>query len=129
MTTVTAPTDTLDTTQFDWIPLGNGVAFKPLAFGPGDVRQLLLRVEPGTVVSRHRHTGDVHAFNIDSWMAVGDEPCVIHIRVSGELQNLADDGTVVGSTDTASMHRRYLAWCESTGTSPHPLLKDHPQQR
>ena len=92
------------TADLDWIPLSAGISFKPIVFFPADAGyQLLLKVEPGAVVPRHHHTGEVHAFvlsgerrisgcpeviragsyvyepvdNIDTWEAVGDEPCVV----------------------------------------------------
>ena len=44
------------TADLDWIPLSPGISFKPIVFLPDDSGyQLLLRVEPGTVVPRHRH--------------------------------------------------------------------------
>jgi 2,4'-dihydroxyacetophenone dioxygenase len=55
----------LDTLSLPWIPLGPGESFKPLHFYPDNrARALLLRLEPGTVVPRHRHLGDVQAFNL-----------------------------------------------------------------
>lgn len=137
------------TAQLDWIPLAPGLAFKPITFFSDDAGyQLLLRVDPGTVVPRHRHTGEVHAFvlsgarrivgetddvvagtyvheptdNVDAWGAVGDEPCVIHIEVNGRVEYLDDDGTVVRHTDAGTARAEYLAWCASTGTAVHPAL-------
>ena len=101
-----------DTSQLDWIPLREGVAFKPITFFPDDAGlQLLLKVDPGTLIPRHRHTGEIHGFNlsgtrllidtgqvigpgvyvhepvgnVDTWKAIGDEPCVIHIEVHGRI--------------------------------------------
>jgi quercetin dioxygenase-like cupin family protein len=137
------------TAELDWIPLSPGIAFKPIAFLPGDSGyQLLLRVEPGTAVPRHRHTGDVHAFvltgerriagcpeairagtyvyepvgNIDTWEAVGDEPCVVHIEANGRVEYLDDADHVVRHTDAATARAAYLDWCTRTGTAAHPGL-------
>ena len=64
----------VDSTVMEWIPLSEGEWFKPLGFGPGGWRRLLLRLSPGVVVPRHRHRGEVHAFNLagyrqDRWAA------------------------------------------------------------
>jgi 2,4'-dihydroxyacetophenone dioxygenase len=96
--------------QVPWIPLGTGEAFKPLRFLAGNRgRVLLLRLDPGCVVPQHRHTGDVHAVNLegsrelidsgevvgpgdyvyepagnaDSWRVIGDEPCIVFIVTRG----------------------------------------------
>jgi 2,4'-dihydroxyacetophenone dioxygenase len=134
----------------DWIPLGAGQSFKPIAFGPGPARQLLLRVESGSVVGLHRHHGAVHAFtlfgrrvlldptgdiaieagsyvyeppgNIDSWMAVGDEPCVVHIAIDGPMDTLDDEGNVVSSSGTPELYACYLAWCAEHNVTPDPAL-------
>ena len=115
--------------DLDWIPLSTGISFKPIVFFPGDTGyQLLLKVEPGAVVPRHHHTGEVHAFvlsgqrriagcpevigagsyvyepvdNIDTSEAIGDEPCVIHIEANGRVEYLDDDGNVVRHTDAST---------------------------
>ena len=134
----------------EWIPLSAGQSFKPIAFGPDAARQLLLRVEPGSVVPLHRHHGAVHAFtvsgrrvlldpagdiaigagsyvyeppgNVDSWMAVGDEPCVIHIAIDGPMDTLDDAGTVVSSSGTPELHACYLAWCDEHAMTPNAAL-------
>jgi 2,4'-dihydroxyacetophenone dioxygenase len=137
------------TADLDWIPLSTGISFKPIVFFPGDTGyQLLLKVEPGAVVPRHHHTGEVHAFvlsgqrriagcpevigagsyvyepvdNIDTWEAVGDEPCVIHIEANGRVEYLDDDGNVVRHTDASTARTAYLDWCQQTGRDPHPDL-------
>jgi 2,4'-dihydroxyacetophenone dioxygenase len=126
-----------DTARMEWIPLRAGISFKPITFFPGDAGlQLLLRVEPGIVIPRHRHTGEIHAFNlsgsrllidsdqvigpgvyvhepvgnVDTWMAIGDEPCVIHIEVNGRIEHLDDDDSITWVVDAASYRRQYLAW-------------------
>jgi quercetin dioxygenase-like cupin family protein len=55
----------LNPDDLPWVPLGPGEWFKPLRFLPGDRgRALLLRLEPGSVVPRHRHLGEVHGINL-----------------------------------------------------------------
>ncbi len=128
-----------------WIPLGGGESFKPLRFLPDDGgRVLLLRLEPGTVVPRHRHLGEVHAFNIagsrklldtgeivgpgayvyepagnvDSWMAVGDEPVIVHITSFGAMEFLGDDDRVLRSDTASSLYDIYVQYCERSNVRP-----------
>jgi 2,4'-dihydroxyacetophenone dioxygenase len=135
------------TAELDWIPLTAGTSFKPITFFPNDAGyQLLLKVEPGTVVPRHHHTGEIHAFvisgarringsdmvigtgtyvyepvdNVDTWEAIGDEPCVIHIEVNGRIEYLDNKGNVERYTDAATARATYLQWCSANGTDPHP---------
>jgi 2,4'-dihydroxyacetophenone dioxygenase len=137
-TPTTAPT--LDTRHLEWVPLGPGIAFKPLRFYDDDSGyQLLLRVEPGAVVPLHRHTGEVHAFNIsgtreindtgqlvtagmylyepvgniDSWRAIGTEPCIIHIATTGRIEYLDANGAVARYTDAGTARSEYQAWCQA----------------
>lgn len=140
----------IDVTADEWIPLDPGQSFRPIAFLPDGHRQLLLRVEPGTVVPLHRHHGAVHAFtlsgarrlldpagavdvaagtyvyepvgHVDSWEAIGDEPCVVHIAIQGAMDYLDDGGNVIASTDTAALQRRYLEWCDERGVQARPEL-------
>lgn len=135
----------LDTTQLDWIPLAEGLSFKPLTFFPDDAGyQLLLRLMPGTVIPRHRHTGEIHAFNIsgtrrilttgedigpgtylyepvgntDTWQAVGDEPCVVHIEANGRIDYLDENDNVIRHTSATTARAEYLDWCDRHDTEP-----------
>ena len=124
-----------DSNATPWIPLGGGESFKPLRFGR-DRRVLLLRVEPGTVIPRHRHLGEVHAFNVagtrqlhtgeivgpgayvyepagnvDWWTAIGDEPVVVHITSFGAMEYLDDNGQVLRSDDANSLREIYARFC------------------
>lgn len=137
------------TADMEWIPLSTGIAFKPIVFFPDDTGyQLLLRVDPGVVVPRHRHTGDVHAFvfsgsrricesteviragsyvhepvgNIDWWEAIGDEPCVVHIEANGRVEYLDDAGNVIRVTDATTARAAYVDWCEQSGSATDPQL-------
>jgi quercetin dioxygenase-like cupin family protein len=48
--------------EFRWVPQGEGVAFLPLCFGATQGYFVnLLRVRRSGVLSRHQHTGAVHA--------------------------------------------------------------------
>lgn len=132
----------VDSDRLPWIPLGPGESFKPLRFMP-DGRALLLRLDPGTLVPRHRHLGEVHALNlsgyrqlldtgesvppggyvyeprgnVDSWMAVGDEPVVVYIVAFGAMEYLTDDGAVLRRDTPDSLEQIYVRFCESNGVS------------
>jgi quercetin dioxygenase-like cupin family protein len=120
-----------------WQPIRPGFSLKVL-HGSSDpeTRVLLLRLEPGTVIPRHRHEGEVHAFNLaghrkiletgqvigpggyvheppgneDSWMAVGDEPAIVFVTVRGAMETFGPDGEVVSRTTTGSMSEGYAAF-------------------
>jgi hypothetical protein len=59
----TEPALPLDTDTMPWIPTGPGKSFRPLRF-TADGWSELMRLEPGSVVALHRHTGELHAFNV-----------------------------------------------------------------
>jgi 2,4'-dihydroxyacetophenone dioxygenase len=128
-----------------WIPLGPGEAFKPLRFLAGSRgRVLLLRLDPGSVVPPHRHTGDVHAFNLegsrelvdsgevvgpgdyvyepagnaDTWRVVGDGPCTVFIATRGVMEYLDADGTVLRQDTTDTMRATYERFCAAEGIEP-----------
>lgn len=137
------PAFPLHTGDMAWIPTGDGKSFRPLRFEPGGWSELM-RLEPGSVVSLHRHTGEVHAFNLsgtreilgtgelagpgsyayepagttDAWQAVGDQPCVLHLKITGAIQYLGTDGKVTETVDAASQRAAYLTWCAQHGVSP-----------
>jgi quercetin dioxygenase-like cupin family protein len=120
-----------------WQPMFPGFHLKLVrgSTDDDDTRVLVLHVAPGTVIMRHRHFGEVHAFhlaglrkldtgrvvgpgeylyeppgNVDSWMAIGDTPAVIFLTVRGALEYLDDTGGVVSRTTTASLTARYRAF-------------------
>ena len=133
----------LDVEALPWIPLGPGESFKPLRF-LSNGRVLLLRLEPGTVVARHRHLGEVHAFNlagrrrilgsdrlvgpgdyvyepagnVDAWMAVGDEPVVVHITSYGAMEYLGENGEVLRRDSPSSLRETYLRYCADNEITP-----------
>jgi 2,4'-dihydroxyacetophenone dioxygenase len=141
------PAFPLDTNAMNWIPTGDGKSFRPLRFEPGSWSELM-RLEPGSAVTLHRHTGEVHAFNLsgtrqvlgtgeiagpgsyvyepagttDAWMATGDQPCVLHLKITGRIQYLAPDGHVTGTVDSTSQQAAYLAWCAQCGVGPDPRI-------
>ena len=133
--------------SLSWVPLRAGISFRPLHFRE-DGYSLQLKVEPGTTIVRHRHTGEVNAFNvsgyreiidtgevigpdtfvyeppgnIDSWRCVGDGPCVVQISLKGRVEYLDEAGNVLSATDTHSARESYLTWCAAQGIEPHQSL-------
>lgn len=133
----------VDSERIPWIPMESpGLSYKPLRFfrdGSGWV--YLFRLEPGTRIPRHRHTGEVHAFNIsgrrqlldtgevvgpggyvyeplgnvDSWKVVGEEPVVLLINVRGGVEYLGEDGQVLRSAMPADRLESYRRWCQENG--------------
>jgi 2,4'-dihydroxyacetophenone dioxygenase len=144
---MTASAFPVDAATLAWVPLRTGISFKPLHFA-ADGYSLQLRVEPGTTIARHRHTGEVNAYtlsgareiidtgeivtagtflyepdgNADSWRCYGDEPCVVQISLKGAVEYLAADGSVASRTDTFTAQTEYLNWCLANGVAPHPSL-------
>jgi anti-sigma factor ChrR (cupin superfamily) len=130
----------LRTDRMPWIPAAPGRSFRPLRFEV-DAWSELMRVEPGYGVPLHRHTGDVHAFTlsgrrridgsgeivgsgdfvyepagtVDAWEAVGDEPCVLHLRIEGAVEFLDARGEVVARADSASQRRMFDIWSREQG--------------
>ncbi|MFT3700015.1 MAG: cupin domain-containing protein [Kofleriaceae bacterium] len=94
-----------------------------------DTRAMLLRVQPGTVIGKHHHHGEVHVWgisgtreiledgrivgpgdyvyepagNTDSWRVVGDEPAIVFLTARGALEYLDDAGNVKKRSTTGSV--------------------------
>ena len=126
----------MTTRSLPWVPLAPGFSFKLLrATSDDDVWVELLRLEPGTTIGLHRHTGEVHAYtlagrreildsgetfgpgdyvyepsgNVDSWRATGDEPLVVFVTVRGAIEYLDAHGDVIRrstATSAAAAYRR-----------------------
>ena len=135
----------MNTESMPWIALGPGESFKPLRFMPNG-RSLLLRLDPGVVVPRHRHRGEVHGYNlaghrkldtgeivgpggyvyepagnVDSWTAVGDEPVIVLITAFGAMEYLGDDDSVLRTDTPSSLRDRYIHHCRENGLTPEDL--------
>ncbi|ACL65057.1 anti-ECFsigma factor, ChrR [Anaeromyxobacter dehalogenans 2CP-1] len=122
------------TDHLPWAEVSPGFSLKLLrGSADGDTRALLLRLEPGTLVPRHRHEDEVHALNlaghrklldtgevvgpggyvyeppgnVDSWMAVGDEPVVVFVTVRGAMETLDPQGGVAERSTTAGIAAFY----------------------
>ena len=137
------PAFPLATDAMDWIPTGPGKSFRPLRFEAGGWSELM-RLEPGSGVPLHRHSGEVHAYcltgsreilgtddiagpgsyvyepggTIDAWQAIGDQPCVLHLKIAGAIDYLDSDGQVFDTVDATTQRRAYLDWCAEHGTEP-----------
>src|SRR4029079_18296342 len=99
------------------------------------------RLEPGSAVAVHRHTGDVHAFNlagtreifgtgervgpgnyvyepagtIDGCAPVGDDPRVVYIKEAVTIECLGDDVEVIESVNAQTQRTVHLPWCRDHG--------------
>jgi 2,4'-dihydroxyacetophenone dioxygenase len=130
-----------------WVPIGEGKAIRPLRFFREERGYVgILRVDPGVVVPLHRHTGDVHAFNLegwreldtgefvgpggyvyeprgntDTWRAVGDEPVIVLVVVRGAVEHLDDAGVVTHRHDSAHLQMLYRQYCAEHGIAAHVL--------
>jgi 2,4'-dihydroxyacetophenone dioxygenase len=127
-----------------WIPGASGKSSKPLRFlrdNQGFIE--LLRLDPGAVMPLHRHTGEVHAFNVqgsrqlgtgeiirsgdyvyepeanvDTWKIVGNEPLVVLVLVKGEVEYLGSDGSVMERVSGATQWEAYCRHCQEMGAKP-----------
>lgn len=133
----------IDHESLPWQPIRPGFSLKLFRGGTdADTRALLLRLEPGTVVPRHRHEGEVHAWNlagarklldtgevvgpggyvyeppgnVDSWMAVGDEPAIILVTVRGAIETLGENDEVIARSTTSSMTESYGRFVAAGGS-------------
>ena len=134
-----------DAESLPWIPVAPGESIKPLRFLSGNRgRVLLLRLDPGCVVPPHRHTGDVHAFNLegsrelldsgqivgpgdyvyepagnaDTWRAVGDTACTVFIVTRGVMEYLDQQGDVIQRDSTETLRESYVRYCNDNGLEP-----------
>lgn len=130
-----------------WIPEGEGKWSRPLRFLPdGSGWVELMRLAPGVRLGLHRHSGLVHAYNVqghrrlctgddigpgayvleppgnvDWWEATGDEPLVVFVVVMGAVEYLADDGRVLQRVTTQDRIADYRRWCDEQGVAPRLL--------
>lgn len=132
----------IKTEDLPWMPLGDGIWARPLRFH-GEERALQLMVAPGVAIERHKHAGEVHAFNVagsrrlntgeiagpgayvyeppgneDSWECIGDEPCIVQIVMSGRLTYTGETGEALDYVDTSKLRSLYLDWCRENGHEP-----------
>jgi hypothetical protein len=97
-----------------------------------------LRMEPGTAMPPHRHTGETHVFhlagarrlpngevigpgaysyepagNVDAWEVVGDEPLLALVIVMGTVEFLAADGSVCAVVSAGTQRELHQRWLEA----------------
>ena len=128
-----------------WVPQAPDVWFRPLCLSASQGYWVnLLKVTRAGVLSRHRHTNPVHGYvlkgrwhylehdwvaeeggyvyepagNVDSWMAVGGEPVIVHITSYGAMEYLGPKGEVVKSDSASSLRDVYLRHCAEHGVAP-----------
>jgi 2,4'-dihydroxyacetophenone dioxygenase len=132
-----------------WIAEGPGKWSRPLRFLAGDRGWAeLMRLETGVKLGLHRHTGEVHAYNlegqrrlctgevlgpgdyvhesagnVDWWEAVGERPLVVLVVVMGAVEYLGPHGAVERRITTADRIADYRRWCQATGTEPRELIE------
>jgi 2,4'-dihydroxyacetophenone dioxygenase len=130
------------------VPLGAEKAFKPLRFlrdNRGFVE--LLRLQPGAEIPLHRHTGEVHAFNLqgsrrlctgeiigpggyvyepagntDSWRVHGDEELVVMVVVMGAVEYLTREGQVSKRYEADTLLEIYREFCVAQGIDAVDLI-------
>lgn len=124
-----------------WIPESPVKSWKPLRFfadGRGFVE--MMRMSPGATMPLHRHTGEIHAFNLegervlctgervgpgeyvyeppgntDWWKVVGEVPLTVFVVVHGEVEFLSADGAVRHRVCAATQLDAYRQYCEANG--------------
>ena len=132
-----------------WIPEGDGKWSRPLRFLDADRGWVeLMRLNPGVKLGPHRHTGEVHAYNIegqrrlctgelvgpgdyvhesagsvDWWEAVGDRPLIVFVVVMGAVEYIGPHGVVERRITTADRLADYRQWCRTSGTEPRLLVE------
>lgn len=135
-------------TDLPWVPLSPGKAFKPLRFLRGNRGFVeLLRLDPGSEIPLHRHTGEVHAVNLhgsrelgtgeligpgdyvyeppgntDSWKVVGDVPLVVLVVVTGAVEYLGPNHEVTARFTADRLDALYRAHCAANGIEPVDLV-------
>jgi len=135
------PARTVAPDSVPWVPLAADKAFKPLRFLRDDRGFVeLLRLEPGAAIPLHRHTGEVHAFNlqgsrqlgsgeridgggyvyepvgnVDSWFVVGNETLIVLVVVMGAVEYLDAHGAVTQRYTASVLRDLYLRHCAASG--------------
>ena len=137
------------TADLPWIPSATpGKSSKPLRFFADDRGFVeLLRMDPGVVMPLHRHTGEIHAFNLtgsrqlctgevigpgdyvyeppgntDWWKIVGDEPMVALVVVMGTVEFLGPGQVVKARASARTQLEAYHDYCRQHGVAAIDLV-------
>jgi quercetin dioxygenase-like cupin family protein len=135
-----SPSSITDAEAMPWVPIAPGFSFKLIrATSDDDVWVELLRLEPGTTIPRHRHTGEVHAYTlagrrelldtgeiagpgsyvyeppgtVDSWRAIGTAPLLVFVTVRGAIEYLDERGAVIKRSTAMTATEAYRRGCAS----------------
>lgn len=133
-----------------WIPSATpGKVSKPLRFLDGDRGFVeLLRMDPGVSMPLHRHSGEIHAWNlsgsrqlctgevigpgdyvfeppgnVDWWKIVGDAPMTALVVVMGTVEFLGPGGSVLARASAATQRAEYERHCREHGLVPQDLAE------
>jgi quercetin dioxygenase-like cupin family protein len=137
------------TAERQWIPSATpGKSSSPLRFFADDRGFVeLLRMEPGVVMPLHRHSGEIHAYNLsgtrklctgeligpgdyvyeppgntDWWKIVGDETMLALVIVMGTVEFLAPGGVVTGRASASTQLAEYERYCREHGLAIQDLV-------
>lgn len=128
--------------ELPWIPSGTaGKSSKPLRFLPGNRGFVeLLRMEPGVLMPLHRHTGEIHAYNlagsrklcsgeiigpgdyvyepvgnVDWWRIVGEDTMIALVVVMGTVEFLGPGNSVRYTASANTQLQAYRDYCSQHG--------------
>jgi quercetin dioxygenase-like cupin family protein len=138
------------TADLPWIPSATpGKSSKPLRFLADDRGFVeLLRMEPGVVMPLHRHTGEIHAYNLagsrklctgevigpgdyvyeppgntDWWKIVGAETMVALVIVMGAVEFVGPGGSVRARASASTQLAEYERYCREQGLPMQDLVE------
>lgn len=145
-----APSRTVRSTDLPWIPSPMpGKSSKPLRFLRG-LRGFveLLRMEPGIAMPLHRHTGEVHVWNlegsrelctgeiirpgdyvyeppghVDAWKTIGDDTMIALVIVMGTVEFLDAHGHVRARASAATQLADYEWHCCAYGLEVRDIVE------
>lgn len=130
------PTHFIASEEIPWVPEGEGKWARPLRFLGERGFVEVLRMQPGTVMPLHRHTGEVHVFqlsghrqlnsgeivgpgdyahepagHVDWWKIVGEEEMVAFAVVMGDVEFIGPGGEVRAVANVATQRAAYERHC------------------